>query len=275
MGLCGVQRQQVPLIFQQNHTFLCDAACRESMLLSGKRAVWTIGIHCGTERETQNSAYLFIQYLFVNLFVLEFCQKWFGQEIFVVSVAPAPSQSIGPGSHLHVEAIVCSLIGVMGSAPVRYDNTVETPVSFQNIIEQILVVAAELIFVFVISPHDRPGTTFLYGSLECGQIDFMQCTIIDNYIDILAIDLLIVQSEMFDTGRYAIALHSVDIRNHHNGGEIWVLSHILKVTAIEGRAVNIDTGSEQNGFIAVAGLLSNGLTVSISHVRVPGGSQTG
>ena len=240
------------------------------MLFGSKGAVGTVRIHCSTEGEPQNTTYLFVQNLFVDLFVSEFDEKWCGQKIFVVGVAPTPSQSIGPGPHLHVKPIVCGLIGLMGSAPIRDHYAVKFPIPFQNVVEQVLVVAAELVFVFVVGPHDCPGTSFLYCSLEGRKIDLVQCPVIDNHIDIFAVDLLIVQSEMFDAGRYAITLYPVNIRNNHDRGKVGVFSHIFEISTVERCAVDVDTRAKQDSLVAVASLLPDGLAIGFCHIGIPG-----
>ena len=50
-------------------------------------------------------------------------------------------KAIRPAAELHIEAVRNGLVGIVRAAPVGNDYAVEAPFAFQNIVQQILVVA--------------------------------------------------------------------------------------------------------------------------------------
>ena len=80
---------------------------------------------------------------------------------------------------------------------------------------------------------------------------------------------------MLHAGRDSVGLHALDVGNHHRGGEVGVFAHVLEVASVEGSAVDVDSGTEEHGLVAVAGLFSYALAVEQRHVLVPGGCEAG
>ena len=103
--------------------------------------------HRRTEIETKHAANLVVEFL-LRIFTAE--DAFFigiGKIIVVVSVGHALTQAVGPGTELHVKAVLHSLVGIMGTSPVAHNDTVELPISFQNLVKQIFVVAVVFIFI--------------------------------------------------------------------------------------------------------------------------------
>ena len=91
----------------------------------------------------------------------------------------------------------------------------------------------------------------------------------------MAVHFVVVQGEVFHAGGHAVLLHAPDIGRHHLSGQIRVLTHILEVASVERCAVDIDTGAQQDGLVAVARLFTDALSVKERHFGVPGCRQTG
>ena len=157
----------------------------------------------------------------------------------------------------------------MRTAPVGDHRTVEAPVAFENVVEQVAVVAAVLSLIFIIGAHDGPGATLLDGRLEGRKVDLVQGPVIHDDIDAVTVYLLVVQREVLDTGRHAVLLHALHIGHDHARRKIGILAHIFEVAAIERRAADIDARAEQHVLLAVAGLLADGLAVEGRHLGIP------
>ena len=161
----------------------------------------------------------------------------------------------------------------MCAAPVGDYNTVELPVAFEDVVEQILVVAALLTFVLVVSAHNRPSLSFGNGSMEGGKVDFVERTVVDNDVDVSAPAFLVVQCIMLNASSHAVGLHGFYVRNHHARSEVGVFAEIFEVASVERRAVDVATGSEQDVFVAIARLFADSAAVEVRHLLVPSGSQ--
>ena len=58
---------------------------------------------------------------------------------------------------------------------------------------------AILTIKFVVSSHNGPHTSFLYGSFKSRKVDFVQCTFIHNSIYRRTLGFLIINCKMFYT----------------------------------------------------------------------------
>ncbi len=115
--------------------------------------------------------------------------------------------------------------------------------------------------IFVVARHYAPCATLLYSGLEAGQIYLVESTVIDEDVDSGAVDFLVIEGVVLDTGGHAIVLHSFDIRNYHTGGKIRILAHVFEVTAVQRRTIYVDAGAEQHVLVAVTGFLAYLLAV--------------
>ena len=134
--------------------------------------------------------------------------------------------------------------------------------------------AGMLVFIKVVGTHDGPGPALLHGRLECGKIDFIKRTIVDDHVGRMPVDLLIVQCIMLDAGGHAVPLHALHVRHDHPGRQIGVLAHILEIPAVERRAIDIHAGTQQHVFLAIARLLADRTAVEFRHFGIPGSGQT-
>ena len=163
----------------------------------------------------------------------------------------------------------------MRAAPVGDDHSVESPFSAQDVVEKVFVVAAVLVLIEVVGAHDGPCAAFLDCRLECGQVDFVERAVVDYHVGVVAVDLMVVEGEVLHAGCHSVGLHSLDVGDYHGRGQIGVLSHVFEVASVERGAVDVHSGAEQHGLVAVARLLSYALAVEQGHVLVPCGGEAG
>ena len=225
--------------------------------------------------QTEHAAHLLVEFPLGIAAVLDGFLIGERQVIVVVGIGGAHHQTVGPCSELHVESVLNSLVHVMRAAPVAYHHTIEAPVAFQDIVQQYAVVAVVLIVVQVIGTHQRPRATFLHGSLEGRQIDFVEGTVADLHVHLMTVGLIVVQRIVLHAGRDAFRLQALHIGHHHARCQEGVLAHVFEIAAIERCAENVHTGTENHVLVAVEGFFAQALAIEAGHLRIPGGCQTG
>ena len=177
------------------------------------------------------------------------------------------------GAHLDVKPVERRLARVVRSAPVGDDAAVEAPLTAQNIVEQHAVVAAVLPQIAVVGAHDAPHTAVDHRTVEGRQVEFAQGALAHNDVDRRAPLLLVVQGKVLDAGSHTVLLKRPDVGNGHCAGQAGVLAHVLEVAAVERRAVDVDSGTQQDILAAVAGLLADGTAVEGGHPGIPRGGE--
>lgn len=123
------------------------------------------GVHRRAENQPQHPARLVVERRRRSLALAEHIEVGGGEVIVVVGVAGTPAQTVGPRTELHVETVLGGLLRVVRAAPVGDDHAVEGPVAFQNVVQQVAVVAAMLSLVFIVGAHDGPCAALLNGRL--------------------------------------------------------------------------------------------------------------
>ena len=195
--------------------------------------------------------------------------------IAVVGIGTSHGQSVGPGAELKIETIGDGLVGIVASAPVADDHTIEAPVVFQYLVEQNAIMTIVLVPVEVIGTHDGPCPTLCHRRLEGRQVDLVKGTIAHDNVHLMAILLVVVQRIVLHTGGHALRLETLHIGHHHTGGEQRVLTHILEVPSTERRTIDVDTRTEDDALLTIEGLLTEALAIEARHLGVPCGRQTG
>ena len=183
--------------------------------------------------QAEHSAHLLVEFPLGIAAVLDGLLIGERQVIIVVGIGGAHHQTVGPCSKLHVESVLNSLVHVVRAAPVAYHHAVEAPVALQDIVQQYAVVAVMLIVVQVIGTHQRPRATFLHGSLEGRQIDFVEGTVADLYIHLMTVGLIVVQRIVFHAGRDALRLQALHIGHHHARCQEGIFAHVFEIAAVE------------------------------------------
>ena len=129
----------------------------------------------------------------------------------------------------------------MSTAPIADEHAVEAPVMFQYLVERVLIVAVVLVLIEVVGAHHSPRFAFLHCCLEARQIDFVQGSVADDDVHLMAIFLVVVQAVMFHATRHAAALQALNVRHNYLGCQVRVFAHVLEVAASERRAVDVYT----------------------------------
>ena len=94
-----------------------------------------------------------------------------------------------------------------------------------------------LIEVLVVTAHYAPCASFNYCSMEWAQIKFIQSTVGNSHIHMVAEGFLFIKRVMFYAARHTLGLKTLNIRNTHPRSKIRILSHIFKVATVKRRAV--------------------------------------
>lgn len=135
--------------------------------------------------------------------------------------------------------------------------------------------AVVLIAIEIIGTHQSPSPALGDSCVKSRKVDFMEGTVADLDIDLMAILLIIVQSEVLDTGGYAVALQSLNIGHYHRGGKIRILAQILEITASEGCAQDVHAWSKDHVLATVEGFLPKTATIMPGQRGIPGSGETG
>lgn len=162
----------------------------------------------------------------------------------------------------------------MHRTPVGYNCAVPSPFPFEDIVHQDRVVARMFSTEKIVSTHERPCAG-IRGSLEGGEIYFVESAVIHNGVGCMAVYFVVVEGEMLYTHSDSVTLDTIHIRYCHLRCEIRVLTHIFEVPAVEGRTVDVNTRTEQNAFIAEACLFTDAFAVKERHIGVPCGGESG
>ncbi len=239
------------------------------MCLAAQEAAGTVVAHRGAEEQAQNAAHLVIEFAGSELAFLDQLLVRHCHEVSVIGVAGAPGQTVGPAAKLHVQAVLDSHLGVVGTTPVAHHHAVILPVTLEYLIEGVLVLATVLILIEVIGAHDAPGVTLLDSSLKGGQVNLTQGTVAHDDVDLMAIFFIVVQAEVLDTRRSACRLQTLNVGHYHAGRQQGILAHVLKVAAIQWRAVDVHTRSQDHVLATVARFLTQAAAIQPGQNWVP------
>ena len=245
------------------------------MALRTEESDTVLTVHRCPVEQAQHAPHLVVEFLrgisaFLNGFLVGSSKI-----IIVVSVGGSHGQAVGPCAELHVESVAYSLIHVVGATPIAHHHSVEFPVSFQDLVQHDGIMAVVLVLIKIVGSHDTPSLTLGNGCLESRQVDLMERTVVDNDVNLMAVVLVVVQRIVFDAGSHTIGLQSLHVGHHHARGKVRVLAHILKVTASQRSAVDIDARTKYHVLATIQSLLAKTHTIETGHLRVPCGSQTG
>ena len=220
-----------------------------------------VGVHGSPEDQTQDPASLVVDRRFRNFPALDHIEIRVGKIIVIVTELGFGGKTVGERTHFDVEAVERRLLRVVSAAPVSDDHAVKVPFSAKDIIEQPGIVAAMLVPDFIIGAHDAPCLAILHCASESRKIYLIEGAVGNLHVDVASPLLLVVQGEMLYASRHAVFLEFLNIRHRHFTGEIRILAHILEVSAVKGRAVDVYAGSEQHVLLAVTCLFTDTLAI--------------
>ena len=267
--------QYVSVIFQQHNTFSGDFPGCGGMFRAGEASMAVAFGKIGAELQAKHPAHFFIQLRNVIFPGTKTIQIGSRKMIAVVRIGRTVGETVGPGPEFEVEPVVRGLIGIVASSPVADHNSVESPLPFQYILKQILVVTEMLILIEIVCSHNSPGATIYHSCLERGKINFIESPVIHMNVGHQTVGFVVVESEMLYAGSNALALHPLHVGHHHGSGKIGILTHVFKVAASERMAVDVYAGPEQHRFATVAGFLTYAFAITTGEFWIPACGEAG
>ena len=121
-----------------------------------------------------------------------------------------------------------------------------------------------LVEILIVTAHYAPRASFDNRRMERAQVEFVQGTVGNPHIHMVAEGFLLVKRVMFYAASHAIGLKPLDVRHTHPRSKIRVFAKIFKVATVEGRAVQVHAGTQQNILFAVTGLFTYHPPVKVS-----------
>ena len=106
-------------------------------------------------------------------------------------------------------------------------------------------------------------------SFECRKIYFMEGTVVNDCIVLVAEGFLIVECIMFYTHCNSVFLNFLYIRNYHFGSEVRVLTHVLEVTAVQRGTIDVHSRTKQDVLLAEACLFTDAFAIKSRHILIP------
>ena len=103
---------------------------------------------------------------------------------------------------------------------IRDDKALEAPFTFEDIAQQVGVVATPFTVEAVVGAHDR-GDPGIHNPFEMGQIYFPQSSLINPHVDFKAGVLDAIAGKMLDTG-HNVALHTPGQGRPHLAQVVWI-----------------------------------------------------
>ena len=183
-----------------------------------------VTIHGCTENQAQHASGFFVHHFHRYFSFTNHLQVVLGQEVIVITEFRLRSQAVGIRAHFYIKSIHGCFVRIVCSSPVGNYTSVESPLSFQDIIIQQFAMSGVHTTHLIICTHNTPYTATLHSRFKCRKINFIQGTVGQLHINIASPFFLIIQGVMFNTSRHTVFLHFLNIRNTHFGSQIRVFA---------------------------------------------------
>ena len=168
---------------------------------------------------------------------------------------------IGPGFYgLHM---------VIGSAPVRDDKSVVSPLAAQDILQEVHAFVGIFAVHLVVGGHQRAGMAVPDGDFKPCQVNLPQSALIYDCIHGHPPLLLGVHGKVLETGKAALALNAFYIGGGHFAGQIRVFREILEIPPAERASLDVHSRAEQDMHAQAFRLLSKGLSDLLAESLIP------
>ena len=172
------------------------------------------------------------------------------------------------GAHLDIEPVHRRVMRAVRPAPVGNAETVELPLALEDVLQEVLVFPAPLPAEPVVGGHERQRAR-ADGLLEGGEVDLAERPLVDDRVDPAAVPFLVVQRVVLHARRDVVVLDAAHHLGRHPADLVGVFAEVLEVAAAEGRADDVDAGSEDDVLVAVPRLRAQRLAEEPAHGRVP------
>ncbi len=171
--------------------------------------------------------------------------------------------------HFKVQAAIRGSFAVVGGAPIRHDDAVETPFFSRNDVVQEIVLGHVGAVNQVVCVHKGTHLGFLYGGFEGGKIDLPQGALVHVGTVVHASVFLIVNCEVLRGGDDAPRLYAFNQRNCHARGEVRVFAQVFEIAPVHGRAVDVHPRSQDEMDAARSSVLAHHFADAAGKVDVP------
>lgn len=170
----------------------------------------------------------------------------FGYAAVAYRVEQGPSEAaLFAARHRNVESRQRRFFGRTGLEPVGDDESVESPLLFEDVGQQAAAVAHELAVHAVCRGHDAPQSAFADGRFIGREVDFMQGAVADcGHVEV-AVVLAVVAGVMLEAGGHLFALDTF-----HGGGrdaavQVRVFGVVFEEAAAQRIAQDVVGGTQQ------------------------------
>lgn len=177
----------------------------------------------------------------------DFVEVFFGKRAFLDRLDDVFVVCAAVAGHFEVHTRLDAFDPVVHRAPVADDNAAEAPFPAEHVGEHTLVVRKISAVQAVVGAHHRGGLFRLDDVFESGEINFAQSTFVHYGVNAHTEMFLVVCAEMFDRHSDAVFLHAVHPRRAHSARDVRVFGKIFEIPAAQGRALDVDAGSEYGG----------------------------
>ena len=132
---------------------------------------------------------------------------------------------------------------VVGAAPVRHYHAVKSPLTPEDIFQQMFIFICIRSVYLIITGHQGFGSALFYCNLKSGQIDFPQSALVNHGVHCHPPEFLAVDRKVLRAGRHALALNAPDVGRGHFPRLVWVFGKIFEIPAAERAALHIQARS--------------------------------
>lgn len=217
------QRKNAVLVFQQHHALRGDEAGQPMVLVRIERDIDLLGIG-GLEHDVQYPLDCPVQQFFRQKAAFDRFHDFF-----------VPVSAVT--RHFQVEAGGQAGHAVVDRAPVRHDESFESPFLPQDVGQQGFVFRGVRAVDFVVGRHHSPRLGLPDRPFESRQVDFALRPLIDDGVDVHPPVFLIVHCIMLGRRSDALALHAANVAGGHFCGQIRILGKIFEISAAKSATV--------------------------------------
>ena len=164
---------------------------------------------------------------------------------------------------LLVEAGDGGVDGGVGAAPVGEDEALEVEIFFEDLIEEVVVLAGPVGWGVggdgdaVIGAHDAGRIGEADGDLEGEEIAFARGTLVDGDVDGGAPGLLVVEGVVLDVAHDLVGLNAASEFADHGAGKNRIFAGVFEVAAVAWVAGDVDTAADGHVVAGVAQLAAD------------------
>ena len=128
----------------------------------------------------------------------------------------------------------------MGAFPIGENKTLEGEIFFEDLIEEVIILAGIIAIHFVVGAHNAGRLGDADSNLEREQVGFAKRAVIENYIENISAGLLIVDRVMLNVAHDLLRLNTFGEIADDGAREDWIFTRIFEGTAVAWFAENID-----------------------------------